>query len=51
MRSSGQAQCPQQKVVADPTDTNYSIQQVFFNICVAVEGTQADQDQVSLSCI
>ncbi|XP_037049151.1 uncharacterized protein LOC119083535 [Bradysia coprophila] len=39
MRSSGEALCPVTKRVQDPTDTNYSIAEVYFNICGFVDGT------------
>lgn len=48
MRQSGEAQCPNPKVVQDPTNTDYSIQDVFFNICGLVDGTFFDQIRVSL---
>lgn len=48
MRNSGEAQCPSPKYVQDPTDTNYSIQDVFFNICGLVEGSTADLLSVSI---
>jgi len=38
MRQSGEAQCPSPKYVDDPTNTNHSIQDVFYNICGLVDG-------------
>lgn len=47
MRKSGEAQCPYPKHVQDPTDTNYSIQDVFFNICGLIDGSFFHQIRVS----
>lgn len=43
MRISGEAQCPIDKHVEDPTDTNYSIEEVFFNICGLIDGSFFNQ--------
>ena len=51
MRNSGEAQCPSPKYVEDPTDTNYSIQDVFFNICGLVEGSTAQKVSVSIGLV
>lgn len=48
MRISGEAQCPIDKHVEDPTDTNYSIEDVFFNICGLIDGSFFNQLRVSL---
>lgn len=48
MRQSGEAQCPNPKQVQDPTNTYYSIQEVFFNICGLVDGGILDQIKVCL---
>ncbi|XP_037026030.1 uncharacterized protein LOC119067256 [Bradysia coprophila] len=42
LRGSGEAQCPTPKEVKNPTDRNYSIQEVFFNICGLVQGDVLD---------
>lgn len=49
MRNSGEAQCPNPKYVKDPTNTDYSIQDVFFNICGLVDGGWYNQISVCLS--
>lgn len=51
MRSSGEAQCPDPKYVDDPTDTDYSMQDVFLNICGFMEGSWYNQIKVSLRII
>lgn len=51
MRQSGEAKCPSPKYVNDPTNTNYSIQDVFFNICGLIDGSLMDQISVSLTCL
>lgn len=51
MRQSGEAQCPNPKYVNDPTNTNYSIQDVFFNICGLIDGSFFNQISVSLSLV
>ncbi|KAG4065881.1 hypothetical protein HA402_012559 [Bradysia odoriphaga] len=47
LRQSGEAQCPAPKVVENPTDRNYSIQEVFFNVCGFVQGNVLDITAVS----
>lgn len=48
MRSSGQAHCPLPKYVQDPTNTTYSIEDVFLNVCGFVEGNLLEQLEVNL---
>jgi len=43
MRQSGEARCPSPKHVEDPTNTAYTIQDVFFNICGLVDGSLLNQ--------
>lgn len=47
LRSSREAHCPIPKVVDNPIDTNFTIQEVFFNVCGFVEGYFWDQMAVS----
>lgn len=49
MRASGEAQCPLPKFVEQPNSTDYSIEDVFFNICGLVEGSWWQFAQVSLN--
>lgn len=46
MRSSAEALCPLTKYVQDPTDTQYSIAEVYFNICGFVDATEEQRYQV-----
>lgn len=48
MRQSGEARCPSPKYVEDPTNYDYSIQDVFFNICGLIDGSWYNQISVSL---
>lgn len=48
MRESGEAQCPIPKYVQDPTNTDNTIQDVFFNICGLIDGGFFNQVRVSL---
>lgn len=46
MRSSAEARCPFPKNVYDTTNTQYSMVDVFFNICSLIEGSQWNMEQV-----
>lgn len=48
MRSSANALCPNPKYVQDPTDTRYSIADVFVNVCGLVEGSAEQIAEVIL---
>lgn len=50
MRSSAEALCPIPKQVRDPSDTRYSIEEVFFNICGFTEGNRLQKMEVGLGC-
>lgn len=43
MRSSAEALCPNPKYVEDPTNTEHSIEDVFFNICGFADGNYRSQ--------
>lgn len=53
MRNSAEARCAVKKYVEDPTDTCFSIQEVFFNVCGLVEAdNDADKIKVnSMFCV